>query len=161
MKYIWVIIVLLSFITMSSAEKFPVGFGIAGGYSVGDPTNYFFVEGTGLINIYKELYARFGLFNIQFRSTGTHTSFGTGVFCPGIDLMLFFRQQSFAPYALTGFMYSTGGGANNLLLRLGGGVEFIPSVLPTYPYAEFDLDINAATGSTNTIAIFKLGIRVK
>ncbi|MCX8014701.1 MAG: hypothetical protein N2748_01655 [candidate division WOR-3 bacterium] len=161
MKRFFLVLVLIGLISTVNAENFPIGFGVATGYSVGDPTNFFFVEGTGLIRIYKEFYARLGLFSIQLRSNNTYTSFGTGVFSPGVDLMLFFRKQSFAPYALTGFMYSTGGGFNSLLLRLGGGVEFIPTSLPIYPYTEVDLDINSTTGHTNTIAIFKLGVRVK
>lgn len=173
MKRCLIILTILGVISAVQAEKFPVGLGVAAGYSLEENNNMFFIEGTGLIHIYRDFYARTGLFNISFPSAGNQIAVGTGTintgttigFRPGIDLLMFFKGQSIAPYGLAGFLYSNGGGHSQFDFRIGGGVEFVQIKAPVYPYAEASLDINTTsvgnTSSSHTVVSLKLGIRVK
>lgn len=156
------IAVLILGLTISGlyAGRLPLGLEGGAGISISEGSNIFFLEGSGLLHIYRNFYARTELASLSFPSGGTIVSFGTG---QGIDLMMFFRTPGITPYGIGGFHFLSGGGYSSFNLRLGGGAEFKLTGSPIKPFAEATIDIisisiGGSSSSTNVFTI-KGGIR--
>jgi hypothetical protein len=152
----------------------PVGFEFGAGYSIttkeGHP-DYFFLEASGLIQIYENFYARAGLLNVSFISGESYLNAGTGVpvgtgcvASPCLDVMMFFNAEKTIPYALAGLLFSTGGGWTQTDFRIGGGAEFVlGEESHMRPFVELLIDINHQNPGaiTNNVISAKGGIRIK
>jgi len=74
------IAVLILGLTISGlyAGRLPLGLEGGAGISISEGSNIFFLEGSGLLHIYRNFYARTELASLSFPSGGTIVSFGTG-----------------------------------------------------------------------------------
>jgi hypothetical protein len=165
MKKYMLVLCLIGVISFSYA--LPVGFEGGAGYVLEENHNYFFVNGSALINIANNFYVRTELARLSFHSGSTVISLGTmssiGTILP-IDLMMFFPQQTFNPYGLAGLNLTTGGGTTYFGLRAGAGVEFKFNEARFFPFVEANLDLAShsnGTSSTDNVITIKGGIRVK
>jgi hypothetical protein len=154
-KYLLIICALyLAVISYASA----IGFEGAGGYVLEENHNYFFVNGSALINIKNNFYARTQLVHLGFHSGSTLISIGT---MSPLDLMLFFPQSTFNPYGLAGINLTTGGGSTIFNLRAGAGVEFKFNEANFFPFVEADLDLMSISSGTYNAITIKGGVRIK
>ncbi|MEO0091633.1 MAG: hypothetical protein ABIK61_02855 [candidate division WOR-3 bacterium] len=155
--------------------KSPFGIELDGRYTITTETgqpDYFSLETSVLMHIYKNFYARTGFLNVSFFSGNTYINFGTGVPLgsfltprPGFDILMFFEAPKTIPFALSGFSLSTGGGIRAINFRLGGGAEFIiKEEMAMRPFVEVLIDIlntsNASSHTENVITL-KSGTRIK
>ncbi|MBS4015160.1 MAG: hypothetical protein KGZ86_01805 [Candidatus Latescibacteria bacterium] len=170
------ILVVLSVLSIFSGlyAALPLGLEFGAGYSIttkeGHP-DYFFLEASGLIQIYENFYARAGLLNVSFISGESYLNAGTGVpigtgciASPSLDIMMFFNAEQTIPYALAGLLFSTGGGWTQTNFRIGGGAEFLLSQdAHMRPFVELLIDINHQNPGaiTNNVISAKGGIRIK
>jgi len=157
MKKYLAVLSLLSIISISLAM--PVGFEGGAGYVLEEHHNCFFVNGSALLKITNNFYARTQLAGLSFHSDNTLINIGT---MSPLDLLFFFPSETFNPYGLAGVNLTTGDGSTKFYLRTGAGVEFKFNNARFFPFVEADLDLELhRPGGTHNEITLKGGIRVK
>lgn len=161
MKKIWLVLALISVVSLSYAD-WPVGVEAGAGYVLADNNNHLFINGSALINIKNNIYARLQIARLSFHSGNTIIDIGT---MTPIDLMMFFESQTFNPYGLAGINLTTGGGSTIFDARIGGGVEFKLNQARFHPFVEAILDLYSisygGTSNSDNIITLKGGIRLR
>lgn len=160
MKRILVIFFAL-FLDMATlqAGNLPFDIEAGGGISFSSGNNNFFVEGSALVHVHKNLYLRSKLVEITF-GTGSSISLGTGV---GLDLMLFTKRAKISPYFVGGFNLFSTSGSSTFSAVVGGGMEF-GKKKGFRPFVEGSLEIYSVNfggaSSSSTAFNIKGGIRI-
>ncbi|OYD14158.1 hypothetical protein CH333_08870 [candidate division WOR-3 bacterium JGI_Cruoil_03_44_89] len=156
------ILVLGLIIPVFCAAGIPFGVEGGAGLAIQENNNAFFTDGSAILHIYRNFYARTEVASLSFPSGGTIISLGTG---QGFDVMMFLPGAGITPYGLSGLYFMSGGGLSTFNLKLGGGAEFKLTGSKMAPFVEATIDIlstsiNSHSHSTNVITI-KGGIRMR
>ncbi|MCS7257838.1 MAG: hypothetical protein NZ601_00480 [candidate division WOR-3 bacterium] len=153
----------LALISLSFGYKRLIfGLEAGAGYVIKSNDNHPYIDGSAIFNIKNNLYARLEFTRVAFHSNNTHIFLGT---LSPVDLLLFFPQETFNPYAIAGLKFSTATNLTDLNLRIGAGVEFKLNQAKLFPYVEgvlelYTQNISGNTGTDNIVTA-KGGIRIK